>query len=214
MFRSSEPTHAIGTLGVTVGFLPVQIFTPMKKRGPWTTLSETPAYETPWISVAHHEVIDPGGNPGVYGVIHFKNIAVGVVPLDDERNTWIVGQYRYPLETYSWEIPEGGGKRDVPALDSAKRELREEVGIHAERWTEVLQMDLSNSASDEHAVIFVAQGLTFHAPEPDANEELQQRKLPFEELYAMVERGEVRDSLTVAAVLKVKLLLLQGALGR
>ncbi len=184
----------------------------MKKRGPWTTLSERPAYETPWISVAHHEVIDPGGKQGVYGVIHFKNIAVGVVPLDDELNTWIVGQYRYPLEAYSWEIPEGGGKRDVPAVESAKRELREEAGIEATRWTEILQMDLSNSASDEQAVIFVAQGLSFHDPEPDHDEELEQRKLPFAELYEMVRRGEVRDSLTVAAVLKVQLMLLEGQL--
>lgn len=184
----------------------------MKKRGPWTTLSERPAYETPWISVAHHEVIDPGGKQGVYGVIHFKNIAVGVVPLDDELNTWIVGQYRYPLEAYSWEIPEGGGKRDVPAVESAKRELREETGIEATQWTEILQMDLSNSASDEQAVIFVAQGLSFHDPEPDHDEELEQRKLPFAELYEMVRRGEVRDSLTVAAVLKVQLMLLEGQL--
>lgn len=185
---------------------------PMKKRGPWTTLSERLAYETPWISVAHHEVIDPGGKQGVYGVIHFKNIAVGVIPLDDELNTWIVGQYRYPLEAYSWEMPEGGGSRHVPALDSAQRELREEAGIEATRWTEILQMDLSNSASDEQAVIFVAQGLSFHEPEPDHDEELEQRKLPFEELYQMVLRGEVRDSLTVAAVLKVKLMLLEGKL--
>lgn len=184
----------------------------MKKRGPWTTLDERLAYETPWIAVTHHDVIDPGGKPGIYGVIHFKNIAVGVIPLDDELNTWIVGQYRYPLETYSWEMPEGGGKRDVPALDSAKRELREEAGIEAERWTEILQMDLSNSASDEQAVIFLARGLTFHDPEPDHDEELQQRKLPFSELYRMVLSGEVRDSLTVAAVLKVQLLLLEGKL--
>ncbi|MBS1547680.1 MAG: NUDIX hydrolase, partial [Bacteroidetes bacterium] len=154
----------------------------------------------------------PGGKQGVYGVIHFKNIAVGVVPLDDELNTWIVGQYRYPLEAYSWEIPEGGGKRDVPAVESAKRELHEEAGIEATQWTEILQMDLSNSASDEQAVIFVAQGLSFHDPEPDHDEELEQRKLPFAELYEMVRRGEVRDSLTVAAVLKVQLMLLEGQL--
>ncbi|MFZ1664685.1 MAG: NUDIX hydrolase [Flavobacteriales bacterium] len=184
----------------------------MKKRGPWTTLSEKLAYETPWISVAHHEVIDPGGKQGVYGVIHFKNLAVGVIPLDEDMNTWIVGQYRYPMESYSWEMPEGGGDRNIPARESAKRELREEVGIEADQWTEILQMDLSNSASDEQAIIFVAQGLTFHAPEPDHDEELEQRKLPFAELYAMVQRGEVRDSLTVAAVLKVQLLVLEGAL--
>ena len=162
--------------------------------------------------MSHHEVIDPGGKEGIYGVIHFRNLAVGVVPLDEDLNTWIVGQYRYPLDSYSWEIPEGGGNREVPPIESAQRELREEAGIVADRWTEVLRMDLSNSASDEHAIIFVAQDLTFHAPEPDHNEELELCKLPFEELYGMVQRGEVLDSLTVAAVLKVKLMLLEGTL--
>lgn len=123
------------------------------------------------------------------------------------------GQYRYPLGTYSWEMPEGGGDKAAPALDSAKRELYEETGIKAERWTEILQLDLSNSASDEQAVIFVAQDLSFFEPEPDSDEELEQRKLPFDELYQMVQRGEVRDAMTVAAVLKVKLMLDAGELG-
>ncbi len=186
----------------------------MEKRGPWTTKTIEERYSTPWISVSHHEVIDPGGTDGIYGVVHFKNIAVGVVPLDDDLDTWIVGQYRYPINAYSWEIPEGGGKRDRPALDSAQRELREETGIEAGRWTEVLRMDLSNSASDEEAIIYVAQGLSFHEAQPDHNEELALRKLPFAELFAMVMRGELRDSLTVAAVLKVQLLLERGELGR
>lgn len=185
----------------------------MEQRGPWTTKSVEERYSTPWISVSHHEVIDPSGADGIYGVVHFKNIAVGVVPLDDHLNTWIVGQYRYPTKAYSWEIPEGGGRRDKPALESAQRELREETGIEAEHWTEVLQMDLSNSASDEQAIIYVAQGLSFHEAQPDHNEELALRKLPFDELFGMVMRGELRDSLTVAAVLKVQLLLERGELG-
>lgn len=186
----------------------------MEERGPWKTLSVEERYSTPWIAVSHHEVIDPSGTPGIYGVIHFKNLAVGIVALDEELNTWIVGQYRYPLGTYGWEIPEGGGRRDLPALESAKRELREEVGIEARRWTEILKMDLSNSASDEVAILFVAQELSFFEPEPDHNEELAMRKLPFDELYAMVQRGEVRDSLTVAAVMRVKLMLMDGSLPR
>lgn len=186
----------------------------MEERGPWKTLSIEERYSTPWIAVSHHEVIDPSGTPGIYGVIHFKNLAVGVVALDADLNTWIVGQYRYPLGMYSWEIPEGGGQRDKPAIESAKRELREEVGIEAERWTQILHIDLSNSASDEEAIIYVAQGLTFFEPEPDHNEELAMRKLPFEELYSMVQHGEIRDSLTVAAVLKVKLMLMDGSLPR
>jgi 8-oxo-dGTP pyrophosphatase MutT (NUDIX family) len=184
----------------------------MIKRGPWTTVKEEERYRSPWIAVSQHEVIDPSGRPGIYGVIHFVNLAVGIVPLDDDLNTWIVGQYRYPTQTYSWEIPEGGGKRDLPPLESAVRELREETGISARRWTEILRMDLSNSASDEQAIIYVAQDLDFHAPEPDHNEELALRKLPFAELFGMVMRGEITDSLTVAAVMKVKLMLLEGGL--
>jgi 8-oxo-dGTP pyrophosphatase MutT (NUDIX family) len=184
----------------------------MTKRGPWTTLNEELRYETPWISVSHHDILDPSGREGIYGVVHFKNLAIGVVALDKDLNTWIVGQYRYPIQGYSWEIPEGGGDRSVPPLESAQRELREEAGIVAREWTEILRMDLSNSASDEHAVLYVARDLTFFEPEPDHNEELVLRKLPFAELYAMVIRGEVRDSLTVAAVLRVKLMLAEGTL--
>lgn len=185
----------------------------MEDRGPWKTLSIEERYATPWISVSHHAVLDPSGAEGIYGVIHFKNIAVGIVPLDSDLNTWIVGQYRYPIRAYSWEIPEGGGKRNIPPLESAKRELREEVGIEAKEWTELLRMDLSNSASDEEAIIYIARGLEFHEPEPDHNEELAMRKVPFSELFRMVMQGEVRDSLTVAAVLKVQLLIERGELG-
>ncbi|MCB0794025.1 MAG: NUDIX hydrolase [Flavobacteriales bacterium] len=184
----------------------------MEQRGPWRTLSRNQVYASPWIEVEHHEVIAPGGNAGTYGTVHFRNLAIGIVPLDEQLNTWIVGQYRYPIQAYSWEIPEGGGDRSVPPLESAKRELREETGIIASSWTEIQRMDLSNSASDEHAILYVAQGLTFFDPEPDANEELQVEKLPFKELFLRVMNGEIKDSLTVAAVLKTELLLRAGAL--
>jgi 8-oxo-dGTP pyrophosphatase MutT (NUDIX family) len=185
----------------------------MEKRGPWTKLNEEVRYRSPWIEVAQHQVLDPSGEPGIYGVVHFHNLAVGVVALDEVLNTYIVGQYRYPLGQYSWEIPEGGSPRGTPPLLGAQRELREEAGIDATHWQEILRMHLSNSASDEEAILYVAQGLTFHAPEPDHNEELQLRKLPFAELYTMVLRGEITDSLTVAAVLKVQLMLLNNELG-
>ncbi|HNA34418.1 MAG TPA: NUDIX hydrolase, partial [Flavobacteriales bacterium] len=165
-----------------------------------------------WIRVTHHDILDPSGQQGIYGTIHFKNLAIGAIPLDDDLNTWIVGQYRYPIEAYSWEIPEGGGDRNIAPLASAQRELREEAGIEAAHWQEILRMDLSNSASDEHAILYVARGLTLHPPRPDHDEELELRKLPFEELYQMVLRGDVRDSLTVAGVMRVKLMLLDGSL--
>ena len=184
----------------------------MAQRGPWKTLRTEEKYATPWIVVTHHEVIDPAGQPGIYGVVHFRNIAVGVVPLDEAGNTWIVGQYRYPIGAYSWEIPEGGGHRDVPPLESAQRELKEETGIVARTWTELLRMDLSNSASDEEAIIYMAQDLSFHDAEPETTEELRIRKLPFAELFEMVLNGSVRDSLTVAAVLKVQYLVTSGTI--
>jgi 8-oxo-dGTP pyrophosphatase MutT (NUDIX family) len=185
----------------------------MRTRGPWKTVHEEERYATPWIRVTHHEVIDPSGRPGIYGVVHFRNLAIGIIPLDEELNTWIVGQYRYPVEAFSWEIPEGGGPRDTDPLLSAKRELREEAGIEAQRWTEVLRMHLSNSASDEEAIVYVAQGLSHFDPEPDHNEELALRELPFSELVDMVMRGEITDAISVAAVLKVQRMLDTGVLG-
>ncbi len=176
-------------------------------HGPWKTLNASVVHDTPWIRVTHHDVVDPGGNDGFYSVIHFKGLAIGIVPLDEELNTWIVGQYRYPTKTYSWEIPEGGGDRKIDPLISAKRELLEETGIRADRWQKILEMDLSNSASDEAAIIYIARGLSFFEPEPEDNEELEIRKLPFSQLYTMVQNGEIRDSLTVAAVMKIQLML-------
>lgn len=180
------------------------------EKNPWKTLTAEMVYESAWISVTRHEVLNPSGNPGLYSVVHFKNLAIGILPLDREYNTWIVGQYRYPIERYSWEIPEGGGKREVPPLESAKRELKEETGIIADKWTKILEMHLSNSASDEFCILFVAQDLHFEAPEPEDTEQLELKKISFSELYRMVNEGEITDSLTVAAVLKVKLMMMEG----
>lgn len=179
---------------------------------PWKTIKSEMVYESPWIKITKHDVINPAGNETIYSTVHFKNLAIGVIPLDNEYNTWIVGQYRYPICKYSWEIPEGGGDRNVPPLESAKRELSEETGIIAKKWTKILEMDLSNSVTDEEVVIFVAQDLSFEESHPEESEQLVVRKIPFRELYQMVEKGEVTDSLTVATVLKVKLLLLEGKL--
>lgn len=181
-------------------------------KNPWTTLTSEKVYDSPWIGLTKHDVLNPNGNPGTYSVVHFKNLAIGVLPLDKDHNTWIVGQYRYPIEQYSWEIPEGGGKRDVDPIDSAKRELLEETGITAKKWTKIQEMYLSNSASDEFCILYIAQELSFGESEPEDDEQLEVRKLHFDELYKMVERGEITDSLTVAAVLKAKLLMLEGKL--
>jgi len=187
----------------------------MKKvpnNSPWKTKSVKQVYENPWIEITHREVITPGSNDGIYGVVHFKNVAIGILPLDEENNTWIVGQYRYPIDRYTWEIPEGGGPLMEPVLSSAKRELLEETGIIAEEWTEMQSMFLSNSATDEYAVLYVARKLTFTEARPDEDEAITIRKLPFEGLYEMVLNGEVDDSLSVTAVLKAKLLMNEGKL--
>lgn len=183
-----------------------------EQKNPWTTLTSERVYDSPWIGLTKHNVLTPNGSPGTYSVVHFKNLALGVLPLDADYNTWIVGQYRYPIEQYSWEIPEGGGLRDVPPLDSAKRELLEETGITAQKWTKVQEMYLSNSASDEFCILYIAQELSFGEAHPEDNEQLVCRKLPFDELYQMVNNGEITDSLTVAIVLKAKLMMLEGNL--
>jgi ADP-ribose pyrophosphatase len=181
-----------------------------EKENPWTTLKKETVFESPWIKVSKHEVINPAGNPGEYSIVHFKNIAIGILPLDEELNTWIVGQFRYPLQEYSWEIPEGGGKLDVSPLESAKRELLEETGIEAEDWQMIQQMHLSNSVTDERAIIYIAKNLTFKEAQPEETEQLNVKKLPFEEVYQMVLRGEITDSMSVAAILKTKILINEG----
>lgn len=174
---------------------------------PWVTKSSEIVYQNNWIEVQHHEVVTPTGTDGIYGVVHFKNLAIGIIPLDKDNNTWIVGQYRYPLKKYSWEIPEGGGKLGVDPLISAQRELLEECGIIANDWQKILEMDLSNSATDEHAILYVARNLSFTNAEPEETEELALKKIPFESLFQMVMNGEIEDAMTVAAVLKLKLML-------
>lgn len=179
-------------------------------QNPWKTLSTEEKYDNPWIRVTKSEVIDPGGGDGEYGVVHFKNLALGIVPIDAEGNTWLVGQFRYPLNRYTWEIPEGGGSLVVDPLESAQRELLEEAGISAKKWQLIQEMDLSNSATDERALLYLATDLSFSEPNPDENEELQLMKVPFVEAYERVVSGELRDSLTVAAILKLRTLQLEG----
>jgi 8-oxo-dGTP pyrophosphatase MutT (NUDIX family) len=179
-------------------------------NNPWKTLQSEMVHESPWIAVTKHDVLNPAGNPGTYSVVHFKNLAIGVLVLDSSNNTWLVGQYRYPIDQYTWEIPEGGGDPKVDPLESAKRELKEETGIEADSWLKIQEMHLSNSASDEFCVLFLARDLRFGKSEPEETEELEVRKMPFEELYKLVLNAKVTDSLTVTAVLKVKLLMLEG----
>lgn len=182
----------------------------MEINGPWKTKNTKVVYQSPWIRVDHSEVITPGGSDGTYSTVHFENLAIGIVPLDSEMNTWIVGQYRYPLKKYTWEIPEGGGKIDVSPLESAKRELLEEVGLKANDWQLIQEMQLSNSATDEIAYIYLARELEQFEPDPEEDEELEIKKIHFDEFYQMILDGEITDSLSVAAGLKLKLMILNN----
>jgi 8-oxo-dGTP pyrophosphatase MutT (NUDIX family) len=172
---------------------------------PWTRLSRRVVYENPWIRMDEDQVIRPDGQRGIYGVVHFKNRAVGVVPLDENDRILLVGQYRYTLDEYSWEIPEGGVPLDEDPLSGAKRELLEETGYTAGNWRELGRAHLSNSVSDELAIYFQAQDLQPGTPRPEGTERLAVRWVSFPEAFGMVERCEITDALSIIAIQKVAL---------
>jgi len=173
---------------------------------PWTRRARRVAYENAWIAVWHDDVVRPDGRPGIYGVVHYRNRAVGAVVLDEQDRVLLVGQYRYTLDLYSWEIPEGGAAPDEDPLTAAQRELREETGCSAAHWQELLRAHLSNSVSDEEAIVYLAHGLTHGSAEPEGTERLQVRWLPFDEALRMVERGAITDAMSVMALQRVALI--------
>ena len=180
-------------------------------ENPWKTLSSNLEYDNPWIQITEHQVITPGGSPGIYGVVHFKNQAVGVVPYEDGY-IWMVGQFRYTLDEYSWEIPEGGSPMGEDPLETAKRELQEETGLIADQYDPIVEMHLSNSATDEWGIIYLARGLTRGAANPEDTEDLSIKKMRLEEVFEEVEAGKITDSLTVAAIYKMMVMKLKGLL--
>ena len=181
-------------------------------ENPWKIVGQQQIYDNPWIGVTEFDVINPSGGKGIYGKVHYKNLAIGIIPLDAQGYIWLVGQYRFVLEGYSWEIPEGGGDPAVPPVESAQRELQEETGLVASEWSLLMEMHLSNSVSDERAFVYLARGLEQGVAEPEETEQLVVRRIPFEEAYEMVERREIMDSISVAGILKIKLLLVSGQL--
>ena len=171
------------------------------RSNPWTTLGSRPIYENPWISVREDQVLRPDGRPGIYGVVHYKNKAVGVLPVDDRGRVWLVGQYRYPVGRYSWEILEGGGHGEETPEETARRELREETGLTAGRLDLIATSHLSNSVSDEIAFVYRATELVPGPSAPEGNERIEVRLFEWADARDMLRRGEITDSMSVIALL-------------
>jgi 8-oxo-dGTP pyrophosphatase MutT (NUDIX family) len=172
-----------------------------KMPNPWKTLSEKEVYSNPWIKISHHEVINPSGGKGIYGVVHFQNTAIGVVPVDHELHTYLVGQFRYTLNEYSWEIPEGGGPEGEEPAITAVRELREETGLEAETLELLGKIHTSNSVTDEVGYIFLAKDLKQLDASPEETEDITVRRIPLAQAVEMVESGEITDSLSMTGIL-------------
>lgn len=174
---------------------------PDEHRNPWTTLGSRLVYDNAWISVREDQVLRPDGQPGIYGVVHFRTRAVGVLPVDEDGRIWLVGQYRYPIDRYSWEIPEGGGHDAETLEEAARRELREETGLIAGRLERIATSHLSNSVSDEVATIYRATELVPGPSEPEGSELLQVRRVSWSEAWSMLRSGAITDSMSVIALL-------------
>ncbi|ESQ87002.1 DNA mismatch repair protein MutT [Asticcacaulis sp. AC460] len=182
------------------------------QRATWKSLRHQVVFENPWIRIESHDVVAPTGRECHYGLVRFANRAVGVLPLFDDGTVALVGQARFALGTFSWEMPEGGVPEGEDTLDGAKRELREETGYRADTWQEILRFDMSNSVTDEVAVLYLATGLKPGDVEPDETENLFAARVPFSQLLKAVIMGQVRDGLTVASVLRVHHMAVSGEL--
>jgi 8-oxo-dGTP pyrophosphatase MutT (NUDIX family) len=177
---------------------------PDETKNPWTVISTKNIYDNNWISLREDAVIQPDGERGIYGVVHFKNIAIGVLAIENDF-IYLVGQYRYPLERYSWEIPEGGCTEGEDPLDAARRELEEETGLRAKNWRKLGEAYLSNSVSDELAVWFVATELTQGERRPEGTEQLEIRRIPFDDALRMALNGEISDAISQLAIMQYRL---------
>jgi len=176
------------------------------KENPWKTLSTQPVYNNDWIKVEEHQVVNPGGTAGIYGKVSFKNQAVGVIPVDEEGNTWLVGQYRYTLNEWSWEIPMGGSPTKEDKQKTALRELEEETGLIAGQLVEILHLHPSNSITDEKGFVYLATQLSEGKQQlEDTEMDIQVKKLTLDEAIEMAQNGDVTDAMSVAGLLYLAL---------
>lgn len=171
--------------------------------GSWQRLSSECRYENPWIQVFHEDVLTPAKTPGIYGRVHFRGTAIGIIPVDDEGNTWLVGQYRYTLDEYSWEIPMGGCPQGELPIVAAKRELAEETGLLADDWQQIQKLHPSNSITDECGWVFLAKGLQQGEMALEPSEDITVKKLPLKEAIEWVLAGKITDAISVAGLLLV-----------
>lgn len=176
-----------------------------EEKSPWQTVASKVVYDNPWIKVREDTVIRPDGEPGIYGVVHYKNTAIGILAVEGD-DIYLVGQYRYTLEQYSWEIPEGGCAEGEEYLAAAKRELEEETGLQARCWTKLGEAHLSNSVSDELAVWYLATELIQGVQRPEGTEQLIIRRLPFTEALQMSQTGKITDAMSLIAIFQYGLL--------
>lgn len=174
-------------------------------KNPWKTLSARTVYDNPWIRVEEHEVINPSGGQNQYGKVCFKNRAVAILALDDGDNIYLVGQHRYTLDEYSWELPMGGAALLEDPQVAAQRELREETGLTAAHWRELMRLHTSNSITDEHGLVFVAQGLSHGTASPDETEQLAVRTMPLDDAVQWVVNGAITDAISAAGILRLAL---------
>lgn len=180
------------------------------RDNPWRTTATRAIYDNPWIAVREDAIINPAGNPGIYGIVEFKGLAIGIIPIDEHGHTWLVGQYRYAINEYSWEIPMGGSPLQDDPLDGAKRELKEETGLVAQQWRHLMKVHTSNSVTNETGHVFVATDLTLGEPAPDDTEQLATRRLPLTEAFEMAGNGSITDCVTLAGLLRLQNDILTG----
>ncbi len=181
---------------------------------PWKAGDERVVFESNWISVTEQTATAPTGNPARYGLVRFKNIAIAVLPIHDDGTVTLVGQHRFPLGDYTWELPEGGSPMGEDPLDGAKRELAEETGLVAAEWREIMRAQLSNSITDERMIGYLALGLS-EGPHPHAADDTEAIALvraPFREALDAAMAGHLQDMLTVAMLLRGYHMATEGAL--
>jgi 8-oxo-dGTP pyrophosphatase MutT (NUDIX family) len=177
----------------------------MAMQNPWSTLSSRVVYRNPWLALREDKVIRPDGKEGIYSVIEIRP-SCGIIAINENDQIALVGQWRYVHNKYSIEIPTGGSEQGETPLDAAKRELREETGLTAEDWTALGTVDNSNGATTDVAHLFLARNLTTGPSVPQGDEHVELRWTPFTDAVLSVMKGEITESVSVAAILKTELL--------